>query len=216
MINKRQEKELADLIDESVFEKSEFSVTIIRDYLVRGRVIKSISHIATPYYFYIWESIGGYGGSHSIEFSPNDDSMVRTFSGANWEDVKKFFKFWLKNLKEELEVKDIWTSVSRNKELFEIAEGSDEKFTEEEIKLLEERLEEVKEKVRESKEIPPEKKTLLLEAFDYLKKVARKVTKLDWTNIMVGVIVRNYLTEENLRFVFGLIKYIFKELLLSK
>jgi len=212
MINKRQEKELADLIDESVFKRSEFDVTDASINIYKEEKYKSITYKGTKYYFHIHK--GDFAGSYYVEFSPNDVDLVKTSDNIDWGEVKHNFDFWLINLKEELDVKDIWTSVSGK--LFEIgdAEVIDEKFTDEEIKLLEARIEEVKVEVQKNTSIPVEKKNLLLESFDYFKKVAKKVTKLDWTNIVIGQVMRVIITEENKNFVLGLLKHIFKEYIL--
>lgn len=207
MINKRQEKELAGIIEKSVFKKTDFEVSNKKINIYKSEEYKAIVYKGSNYYFNIYE--GNYAGDYNIAFSPSDVDLERIKEGIDWDELIYQFTDWLIYLKEELEVGDIWTSVSVNEKLFEIGKESDEKFTEEEIKLLETSIEEVKEKVEANPNIPPEKKSLLLESFEYLKKVARKVTKLDWTNIAVGQIIRLSLTEDNLRFVFGLFKYIF-------
>lgn len=209
MINKRQEKELADLIDGSAFEKSEFDVYDARS-TPKSQVYKSIHLKGRPYYFHIKEGIEIMGGNYVLEFSPNDIGMLKKFDGANWDTVLKFFVFWLKNLKEELEVKDIWSNVANNKSIFEFGElnNENEKFSNEEIELIDARIEIVKQKIQMEKSIPENKKEQLIRSFEYFKKKAREHTKIDWKNIIVGTIVGLVLNEENLRFVVGLLLYI--------
>lgn len=207
MINKRQEKELAELIEYYGLEKTDFKVENLKSNEYKSEEYKRLLYLGTDYFFSIHD--GDYSGNFNVGFSPNDNDMIGSFVNLDWKWVKNKFAFWLENLKEEMLVKDIWTTISENKGLFETQFGDDENFTKDEIRLLEINLDDINEKVQKEASIPDEKKKLLTESFEYLKKVAKRVTKLDWVNIAVGLILRLALTVDNVKFVFGLLKYIF-------
>lgn len=193
-LRKEQRNRLYISIKNEGFKHSDFAANILKglDMDANPYKIPQIIHKSTGYYFNFHYNIRGY----RIEYSPGLNSDVGPISideDLTWEDTARFFSEWLKELKIELEMPDLWEELSSVEDFKTSADNSytsEDLFSDDEIKKITDGVKTIKKFIVEEHQIDDEHRVFVEDSLNYLVRAAKEgEKKKHWFNRALGTFV---------------------------
>lgn len=182
------------------------SVTTIKFFLRETPELRFLLHVDSTNLYHYWGS-----------FSPGERVFENRYNGE-WSEMIESLVSWLNSLKIELELEEKWERLHLNPEIKFIAIDRNEKFTDEDSVRVNKKLDQFKKRIV-LLEIPEEAKVELVEKADDLKKQTKILSKVNWQQLFIGIIVntvvRLSLTRESAALIWNTVKSIFSNLILS-
>jgi len=149
-------------------------------------------------------------------YSPGKRVFRNNYHGK-WSEVITNLNTWLQALKIELELEEKWERLHLNPDIKFLEIDKDEKFTPEKIEIIDKELDQFKRRIL-LLEIPEEAKNELVAKTDVLKEHTRILSKVNWQQLFIGVIVntivRLSLTRESATLIWNTAKSFFSNLIL--
>lgn len=116
-----------------------------------------------------------------------------TMSPGDWPKLHSYFRSWLEYLRRELNTKNPWDDILKQKELSEAAATIGEEntpFTSDEISLISSKLDEIKDLLVAKNLVDEEQQTAIESQLKYLGEAAKRQGRRDWVFLALGVIVQ--------------------------
>lgn len=205
IILKSQKNELFRLIElTEVFTPNQFE---IEDISGKSRIrFKDSSYFA----LFVKPRISNFG----LECSPGEDNLISYWQLDRWEQVINRFNRWLSYLSREVSEPDLWSRLSENAQLANLSvTESHTQFTVSEYQDLKQKMNALS---AQMKALPflIESQTEIQAKLDHITQLAERMSKFDWTNLFVGVIVSIIIqlnvTPDNATALWNLIRSIFR------
>ncbi|MDO9067052.1 MAG: hypothetical protein Q7W05_01185 [Deltaproteobacteria bacterium] len=179
MILRSQKNGLFDLLLKEGFNPTQFDF-VETDGTDNFPVSTCISFKDTNYYFTIYEN--------GVYYTPDIERMVANIATSNWNSKKDYFHLWLKNLRYENDIPDKWQEFIESIGNIELKLYSKENtpFTYEQVVEIEQSIVNIKNNLL-TIELPPEQLNIINTKLDYLSERAKNIGKIDWSNILLGI-----------------------------
>jgi hypothetical protein len=130
-------------------------------------------------------------GRHWTEYSPGTTSgMERQFPG-NWDNQWGYFMTWVHSLKANYEAPDLWSAMSQETRLAEVASApqtNNEPFTSQEQSEISSRLQEIKRYMLMTQQLSQENAEFVANRLDYLEEASTRQGRQDWLHTAIGVL----------------------------
>jgi hypothetical protein len=132
-------------------------------------------------------------GDAALAESPTGYTLVdgrasTSFAADNWEELEQAFQRWLYELRAELDEPDLWAQLGDGGGDGGYA-GANSRFTEEEVGEIRAQLDKILEEVQEQSQLSAGEIKDLQDRFEYLKDAAARLGRLDWRNLVAGVML---------------------------
>lgn len=128
-------------------------------------------------------------GSLWAFYNPGPEGVPRRDHAGTWEYVWSYFVGWLDRVKAEHEAPDLWATLQQQPALMVGDDVENTPFTPEELLQVTAQLNEVKETVRATLELEPGQIDRIETQLDYLIEAAGRARRIDWRNMLVGVLL---------------------------
>ncbi len=152
-----------------------------------------VSHIPSGSYLSFSYGSGVYSGSGWIP-----DGPPVGFQSPEWSFVPNRVKYWAEQVKQTLELPDLWAELHRGKEFLgevQDASSANTPFTPAEQVSINQQLREIKEYVRRTCSFSDEQLSLIEARFDQAEEAARHLGRKDWLLLFSGVIFTLIVTD---------------------
>lgn len=183
---KSQTNELLSWIETLGLSPRAFSWNVIENNAMIREVI--LNHSQSDYYFkfiYIGDT------RMSCSYSPSTDTLNGSLAGSTWTDVAKTFIVWLKCLKKEISIVDLWSELSKES-IFVKSDSEEQKntpFTKIEREHIAITLNEIKQYIFKTQS-PNISEVKLIEAkIQYLIEASERLGRKDWKIMAVSILI---------------------------
>jgi hypothetical protein len=147
-----------------------------------------IKHKSSESYFLIGGDPSHYAGRYVVGDGPDWQ-----FDAYSWQAVIPRIRRWLGEVKRDIETPDLWAELQREIELLLGANSVDvtenTRFTPDEQEEIALRLQEFSEFARRTYSLSEAQTRALDAKLDYLVDAARRLGRIDWRNVVAGVIL---------------------------
>ena len=188
LLLRTQTNQVYELIREQGLNPDEFEWHKIDGLIESSYTINKLVHEPTGYYF-IFDI--DRDGEFWCEFSPSESKPVEIRNSEIWDIQTVAVYEWLKFLKRELDEPDLWGILSGEKILLDTITNindKNEKFTDDEIKLISQNIEELKEFLISKQEFNEHSIKFIESNLAYLVDASSRLGKKDWITITLGII----------------------------
>jgi len=150
----------------------------------------------TNYYFqFSRHAAPNRGDWLKLTYSPSQylTKEEETSSIDDWPKLLSYFRSWLAYLRRELNTKNPWDDILKQKELSEAASTIGEEntpFTSDEISLISSKLAELKDLFIAKGLVDEEHHALVESRLRYLESGTKKLGRVDWANVVYATVVK--------------------------
>jgi hypothetical protein len=155
----------------------------------KGLLVPSLIHRPTDFYF-IFDLVGE--SSHWAQYSPGATSLVETQYPGSWVGQKAYALTWLRYVKREVALPDLWSVVFEEKALVEAsmtANTDNTQFSKEEKLYIKDALREIREYIHKTNNLSEEQVRVVGDRFNYLEGAVERVGRKDWVNLALATMV---------------------------
>ena len=151
-----------------------------------------VRHLSSEAYFVF----GGIPGRYVARYVAGDDP-VEEREALSWQAQMKHVERWLRAVKLDIEMPDLWAELQRETEL--LGATADEAientpFTPDEREEISERLQEMRAYAKRTYSLSEEQMRVLEAKLDYLAAAAGRLGRIDWRGLFVGTMLTLVLT----------------------
>jgi hypothetical protein len=215
-----QRNEVFKTIQDSGFVPSDFEWAEVESRHGFSRV-PQLRHIPTGYYFSIERGEIDYNETgFFVSYSPGLETQHDGDTSGTWVNVVKAVAFWLKNVRRETELPDLWDSLEGGNQLLQddTEQSSDNlPFTQAELPQIRIALEEIKTYVLKTKDLTEAQRNIVNARFSHMEEAATRMGRKDWLSLVVGsllgVAFNIALNGDSTRDLFGFAALILKRVL---
>lgn len=155
--------------------------SISRHFVRASRLV----HKATDYFFI-------FGGAWVL-YSPGQRTKTATEEHFNdWQAKQAYFTTWLRRLRMEIDVPDLWAIAAAEQEIIEASQSeglNNKNFTRHEKRLISAKLDQLKNAVIESQSLERDRAAFVEKQFQYLREASDRVGRKDWLNIAITTFI---------------------------
>jgi hypothetical protein len=143
-----------------------------------------VRHRSSNYFFSVSVTIAG---EHIAVFSPGEQTLKEERPQLNWKGVEAQFAKWVTNLSEELQIPDLWSTITGDTQLIRLAADQDNRpFTPDEQTQVKKALDEIKAYLIKTHNLSGDRLEAIERQLSYLDEASARLGRKDWTVILLG------------------------------
>ena len=185
-----QRNDVFKTIQDSGFVPSDFEWVEVEPRYSSFSRVPQLGHIPTGFHFSIERGeIAHNETGFLVTYSPGIETQHHTETSGTWLNVVGEVAFWLKNMRRETEIPDLWDGLEGDNPFLQDAtnQPSDNlPFTKAELPQVRSALEEIKTYVIKTKELTETQKKIVDARFDHMEEAATRMGRKDWLSLMIG------------------------------
>ncbi|MHC4687459.1 MAG: hypothetical protein ACYTBX_19690 [Planctomycetota bacterium] len=127
--------------------------------------------------------------SYWATYSPGHESPQQTSRCDDWEEMLRLVRKWTENLQREVESPDLWSMVTQETKLAEVAaEARDIPLTEEQQDQVARGIEEIRQFLVQHFDKQDQKIEFIREKLEYLESASKRMSRRDWIHTAIGIL----------------------------
>lgn len=189
LLMKSQRNQVLEEIQGRGFSPSQFEwVEVPRDRIptvADPAIVSALVHRPTDYSFCFDMRRDSYWAT----YSPGHESPEESRGCNDWEEMLRLVREWTANLQREVESPDLWSMVTQETKLAEVAaEVRDIPFTEEQQGQVARGIEEIRQFLLQHFDRQDQKIEFIREKLEYLESASKWMSRRDWIYTAIGVL----------------------------
>lgn len=157
-----------------------------------GSGLAQVRHRSSTYFFSVYVTIDG---QHIAVFSPGAHTLKEERPQLIWKGIEDQFAEWVTRLSEELRIPDLWSTITGDTQLIQLAADQDNRpFTPDEQTQVKKALDEIKAYLIKTHNLSGDRLETIKSQLSYLEEAATRLGRKDWTGILVSNLISIALT----------------------
>ena len=186
-----------------------------------GDSVPLLRHVPSGFYFIIERrQFDTDEWGFAVKYSPGDETEFEERYPGSWSNVPSHIVIWLKLIKRETEIPDLWQALTSDTQLIQDvdAQPSDNlPFAEADLPSVRKALGEIKAYILKSHDLSDAQKRRIEARFDHLEEKADDFGRKDWMTLVIGTLLSIGVDElrngDSTRHLFLFAREVFRQLL---